>query len=143
MLEGIGLSLYFAPTKISIMALSLTNTVTEQPLPASPAAEPALSTSDAAALLTIALAGAAATKASKRYYRKMARKAAWKMMGMKMKAALGFKQDVPDTVMGLNFWLFLGIVVAASILGVVLFGVLGFIIVLGIAFIIYLLLNDK
>jgi hypothetical protein len=125
------------------MALSATTIQTEQSVPTSPEVQPSFTNSDAAALLTIALAGAAATKASKRYYRKMARKAAWKMMGMKLKASLGFKQDVPETVMGMNFWLFLGIVVAASILGVVIFGALGFIIVLGIAFIIYLLLNDK
>lgn len=126
------------------MAFSVNKTVTEQPIAAPARGEQQSFTStDAAALLTVVLAGAAATKASKKYYRKMARKAAWKMMGMKLKASLGFKQDVPDTVMGLNFWVFLGLVVAASILGVLLFGPVGFIIVLGIAFIIYLLLNEK
>jgi hypothetical protein len=90
-----------------------------------------------------ALAGASMTKAARRQYRKMVRKATWKALGYKMKATLGFKQDVPETVMGLNFWVFIAIVVGAVILGTILFGITGFLILLGIGIIIYLLLNEK
>jgi len=127
------------------MALSTTNTTSEQLETVPAASQPSFSTSDAAVLMVAALAGASMTKAARRQYRKMTRKMAWKAMGHKLKSGLGFKTsgDVPDTVMGLNFWVFLAIVVGAIIIGTILFGVTGFLILLGIGIIIYLLLNDK
>lgn len=125
------------------MALSSTTTNTVQPVAVPSEAQPSFSSSDAAVLMMTALAGASMTKAARRQYRKMVRNAAWKAMGYKMKAALGFKQNVPETVMGLDFWVFLAIVVGAVILGTILFGITGFLILLGIGIIIYLLLNDK
>jgi hypothetical protein len=127
------------------MALSTTNTTTEQIETVPAASQPTLTSSDAAVLMVAALAGASMTKAARRQYRKMTRKMAWQAMGYKIKSGLGFKTsgDVPDTVMGLNFWVFLAIVVGAIILGTILFGVTGFLILLGIGIIIYLLLNGK
>ncbi len=125
------------------MALSSTNTITEQPLAVPAEAQTSFTSSDAAVLMMTALAGASMTKAARKQYRKMVRKATWKALGYKMKATLGFRQDVPETVMGLNFWVFIAIVVGAVILGTILFGITGFLILLGIGIIIYLLLNDK
>jgi len=125
------------------MALSSTTSTTVQPVTVPAEAQPSFSSSDAAVLMMTALAGASMTKAARKQYRKIVRKATWKALGYKMKATLGFKQDVPDTVMGLNFWVFIAIVVGAVILGTILFGITGFLILLGIGIIIYLLLNDK
>lgn len=125
------------------MALSSTHTTFVQPEAVPSEAQPSFSSSDAAVLMMTALAGVSMTKAARKQYRKMVRNAAWKAMVYKMKAALGFKKNVPETVMGLDFWVFLAIVVGAVILGTILFGITGFLILLGIGIIIYLLLNDK
>lgn len=127
------------------MALATTNTTIEQPEAVPAANQPALTSTGAAVLMMTALAGASMTKAARRQYRKMTRKMAWKAMGYKIKSGLGFKTsgDVPDTVMGMNFWVFMAVAVGAVILGTILFGVTGFLILLGIAIIIYLLLNGN
>jgi hypothetical protein len=44
--------------------------------------------------------------------------------------------------MGLNFWVFVGLVALAAILGTAFFGLTGFLILLGLAVIIYLLTQD-
>jgi hypothetical protein len=125
------------------MALSITST-TVQPAEVVPATQPALTNSDAALLLVGALAGVSMTKTARRQYRKMARKATWKMLGYKMKAALGIKNngEVPDTILGINFWLFLGLLVVGVAVGTWLFGLAGFLILVGIAVIILLLVKD-
>ncbi len=92
-------------------------------------------------LLAGALAGTAMSRSARKQYRKMTRKATWKLLGMKVKSMLGFKKDVPDTVMGLDFWVFLLLVILGVALGAALFGLTGFLILLGIAVIIYLLLQ--
>jgi hypothetical protein len=127
------------------MALSTTSTTTEQIETVPAASQPTLNSSDAAVLMVAALAGASMTKAARRQYRKMTRKMAWQAMGYKIKSGLGFKTsgDIPDTVMGMNFWVFLAVAVGAVILGTVIFGITGFLILLGIAIIIYLLLNSN
>lgn len=127
------------------MALSTTNIATAQTEAVPAAHQPGMSSSDAAVLMMAALAGVSMTKTARRQYRKMTRKMAWKAMGQKIKAGLGFKTsgDIPETVMGMNFWVFLAVAVGAVILGTVIFGITGFLILLGIAIIIYLLLNGK
>lgn len=125
------------------MSLSITSTTVPQvEVPAAP--QPSLPASDAAILLMSALAGAAMTKTARRQYRKMARKATWKLLGYKMKAALGFRRsnEVPETVFGMSFWLFLGIIIVAVALGTWLFGLAGFLILVAIAAIILFLLRD-
>jgi hypothetical protein len=124
------------------MALSYTS-ATQQPVEASGAAQHALPTSEMALLMTAALAGASMTKAAKKQYRKMARKAAFTMVGYKIKRMFGFKApDVPDTIFGMNFWLFLGIVVVAAAFGAWLFGFWAFLVLVALGFIIYLLVKD-
>jgi hypothetical protein len=101
---------------------------------------------DAALLMAGALAGATMAKATKRQYRQLSRKMAWQAMGYKLKGLFNKKYrgggDMPE-VAGLNFWVFLAIVVGAAALGTWLFGFVGFLILLGIGIIIYLLLQDK
>jgi hypothetical protein len=125
------------------MALSITSSTVQQ-VEAPVTTQPSLPTSDVAILLMGALAGASMTKTARRQYRKMMRKATWKMLGYKMKAALGFKSsnNVPETVWGMNFWLFLALVIVGVAIGTWLFGLAGFLILTGIAAIILLLLKD-
>lgn len=124
------------------MALSYTS-ATEQPVEASVASQPALPSSELALLMMGAMAGAAMTKAARKEYRKMARKTTWKMVGYKMKRMLGFKApDVPDTIFGMNFWLFFGIVVVGAAFGAWLFGFWAFLVLIALGLIIYLLVKD-
>jgi hypothetical protein len=124
------------------MALSYTS-ATEQPIEAPVAPQHALPSSEIALLMTAAVAGASMTKAAKKQYRKMARKAAFSMMGYKIKRMLGFKApDVPDTIFGMNFWLFFGIVVVGAAFGAWLFGFWAFLVLIGLGVIIYLLVKD-
>lgn len=99
-------------------------------------------TGEAALVLGGALAAATLTRASRKQYRKMVRKATWKMAVLKIKSLFGGKSNVPDEVMGLNFWVFVGLVALAAILGTAFFGLTGFLILLGLAVIIYLLTQD-
>lgn len=124
------------------MALSTTS-ATIQPSAETPAApSSSFPSSGTALLLMAAMSGAAMSKTARRQYRKMARKAAWTWLGLKMAKMLGFKRDVPDTVMGLNFWVFLLLVAVGVAIGAALFGLVGFLILLGISIIIYLLLQN-
>ncbi len=96
-----------------------------------------------AILMAGAFAGVAMTKAARKQYRKLVRKAMWKAMGMKLKSFFSFKKQDPDTVMGLNFFVFLLLVVLGVAIGAAIFGLTGFLILLGLAIIIYLLLRDR
>ncbi|MCU0374474.1 MAG: hypothetical protein MUF24_04110 [Chitinophagaceae bacterium] len=94
-------------------------------------------------LLAGAVAGTAAARATRKQYKKMMRRLTWKMIGLKFKSMLGFRKNMPDDVMGLNFWVFVGLVALLAIIGAAIFGVTGFLILLGIGIIIYLLLNGN
>ena len=101
---------------------------------------------DAALLIAGALAGATMAKATKRQYRQLSRQMAWKAMGYKLKGLFSKQYrgggDMPE-VAGLNFWVFVAIVVGATLIGTWIFGLTGFLILLGIGVIIYLLLQEK
>jgi hypothetical protein len=122
------------------MALSTTSSVQSTATPAP--ADQSVLTSDAAMLLMGALAGAAMTKATRKQYRALSRKMAWQALGLRFKSLFGKKNnDIPAEIAGMPSWLFLVLVVAAAAIGIWLFGLLGFLIVLGLGVIIYLLLQ--
>jgi hypothetical protein len=127
--------------KLKIMAF-VTNTVQPQP-EVQPAENNGFMSPELSMLLAGAVAGTIAARASSRQYKKMMRRFTWKMIGLKFKSMLGFKKNVPDEVMGLNFWVFIGLVALLSIIGAAIFGITGFFILLGIGVIIYLLLSGR
>jgi len=120
----------------------VSNTVQSQP-GAQPAENTGVLSPELGILLAGAVAGTAAARATRKQYKKMMRRLTWKMIGLKFKSMLGFRKNVPDEVMGLNFWVFVGLVALLAIIGAALFGVTGFLILLGIGIIIYLLLNGN
>jgi len=123
--------------------MSLATHSTLQPVQAKTQTEAFLPGSETMALLLAgAFAGVAITKAARKQYRKFTRKALWKTMGMKLKSFFSFKKQDPDTVMGLNFFVFLLLVVLGVAIGAALFGLTGFLLLVGLAIIIYLLLRD-
>lgn len=136
---------YFAATNskfYNTMAF-VTNTIQEAPtaeVTTNQSSE--ITTGEASLILGGALAAATLTKASRKQYRKMVRKATWKMAKLKVASLFGGKSSVPDEVMGLNFWVFVGIVALAAIVGTAVFGLTGFLALLGIAIIIYLLTSE-
>lgn len=93
-----------------------------------------------AILMTAAFAGTAMSKSMRKQYRSMMRKGFWLAAKQKFKSLFG-KQE--DQVAGLEPWLFILIVVAAAIIGVALFGWWGFIVMLALAAILYLLLKQS
>lgn len=125
------------------MSFSIHTVTEQQHTPAT--AQHIVQTAEVTMLMTAALAGASVSKAARKQYRKIARKAALVLAGYKIKRLLGFKKqsaDVPDEILGLNFWVFMGIVIVGAALGAWLFGFLGFIILVALAFIIFLLVKD-
>ncbi|HMP92828.1 MAG TPA: hypothetical protein PKD90_08150 [Phnomibacter sp.] len=98
---------------------------------------------DASLLLMGALAGAALSKEAQKQSRKMMRKLAWKALGDKLKGMFSKKHRRESEIAGMPLWLFLLLVIAAAAIGLWLFGLLGFLILLGLGAIIYLLLNSN
>jgi hypothetical protein len=124
------------------MAL-VTTTTTEQVIPVESNTSPAVSGSDAAILLMGALAGATLSKEAKKQYRALRNKLAWQALGLKIKGAFSKKhRHKGDQIAGMDMWLFILLVVAAAAIGVWLFGLWGFIVILLLAAIIYLLLRQ-
>jgi hypothetical protein len=95
---------------------------------------------DAALLLMGALAGASMSKSATKQFRKMKRKMTWQALGMKFKSMFGKKQQ--EQIMGMDAWLFVLLVLAVAALGFWAFGVWGFLVLLGLGAIIYLLLKN-
>jgi len=114
------------------------STVTTVATPAAPASQTPTPGGADALILMAALAGAATTKAARKQYRKAMRKMAWSALGYKFKSMLNFKGG---TTAGMPTWLFFVLAIALAAIGIWLFGLLGFLIVLGLAVIIYLLLK--
>lgn len=90
--------------------------------------------------MTAAFAGTAMSKSMRKQYRSMMRKGFWLAAKQKFKSLFSKQQD---QVAGLEPWLFILIVVAAAIIGVALFGLWGFIVMLALAAILYLLLKQS
>ena len=97
-----------------------------------------LPSSGDALLLVAAFAGAATTKAARKQYRKAMRKMAWSSLTGKFRKQNSYEQRVGKWPL----WAFILIVALLAAIGVWLFGFLGFIIILGLGVIIYLLVND-
>lgn len=116
--------------------------VTSQPA-LGPTAAPAtgFSSADAVLLLMGALAGATISKAARRQYRQLRRRLVWQALGQRLAAMFGKKRGAADTIAGMDAWLFILLVVVAAALGVWLFGLLAFLVILGLAAVIYLLLR--
>ncbi|MCA0382509.1 MAG: hypothetical protein LCH58_10125 [Bacteroidetes bacterium] len=93
-----------------------------------------------AILMTAAFAGTAMSKRMRKQYRSMMRKAFWMAAKQKLNRLFRNKQD---QIAGMAPWLFILLVVAAAAIGVALFGLWGFIVILALAAIIYLLLKQS
>lgn len=106
--------------------------------------QPAISNGDAALLLMGALAGATMSKEAKKQYKALTRKLAWKALTQKVKGLFSKShRQQGDTIAGMEPWLFILIVVAAAAIGVALFGLWGFIVILLLGAIVYLLLRQS
>ncbi len=116
------------------------STVQSVSTPTAPAESGAMPNGGDAIILMMALAGAATSKAARKQYRKAMRKMAWQSLGHSFRSAFKFGDE---TIAGMPFWLFLVLAIAVAAIGIWLFGLLGFIIVLALAVIIYLLLNKS
>ncbi len=123
------------------MALVTTNT--QQEISVESNTSPAVTGGDAAVLLMGALAGATLSKEAKKQYKALSRKLAWTALGLKIKGAFSKKhRQQGEQIAGMDMWLFILLVVAAAAIGVWLFGLWGFIVILLLAAIIYLLLRQ-
>lgn len=100
----------------------------------------AFSSAEMAMLMMAAFAGTAMSKSMRKQYRSMMRKAFWMAAKQKLNRLFGHKQD---QIAGMEPWLFILLVVAAAAIGVALFGLWGFIVILALAAIIYLLLKQS
>ncbi len=135
---------YLLCLKNNLNSMALAAHSTLQPVPSKAENSTSLPGSETMALLLAgAFASVAMTKAALRQYRKLARKALWKAIGLKMKSFFSFKKQDPDTVLGLNFFVFLLLVILGVAIGAALFGLTGFLLLVGLAIIIYLLLRDR
>jgi hypothetical protein len=124
--------------------MALVTTTSQQTAPMEANAQPAFSQGDAAVLLMGALAGATLSKEAKKQYRALSRKLAWQALGIKVKGVFNKKyRQQGEQVAGMELWLFILLVVAAAAIGVALFGLWGFIVILLLAAIIYLLLKQS
>lgn len=115
--------------------MTTTQAGTNATAPAKEFTSPAL-----AILMMAAFAGTAMSKSMRKQYRSMMRKAFWIAAKQKVNRLFGNKQD---QIAGLEPWLFILLVVAAAAIGVALFGLWGFIVILALAAIIYLLLKQS
>lgn len=118
----------------------VTSTTALPAQPAQPAQSNNLTGGDAALLLMGALAGATMTRSMRRQYRALNRKMVMKAIGLSF-ASLFNKKLRRDTVAGMPTWLFILLVIAAAAIGLWLFGLLGFLVLIALAIIIYLLLR--
>lgn len=124
------------------MAFSTSSVQQSNAAPALPAATSA--TGDASMMLLGALAGVAMTKEARRQYKALSRKMAWQALGLKFKGIFNKKyRAIDDKIGGIDSWLFILLVVAAAALGIALFGIWGFIVILALGAIIYLLLQQS
>lgn len=124
------------------MAFVTTTTTTQAESSQAAEAQQNLS-ADAALLLMGALAGASMTKAARKEYRKLQRKMAWKALGLKFKSMFSRKHQASDQIFGMDAWLFILLVLAGAAIGFAIFGVWGFLVLLGLGAIIYLLLRNE
>jgi fatty acid desaturase len=100
------------------------------------------SSGDAGILLAAALVGSLSARAAKKQYRKALRKAAWQALRNRVLSLFSGKKR-RDTIFGLEAWLFFVLVLVAAALGVALFGFWGFLVLVALGVIIYLLLKQS
>lgn len=113
------------------------------PAPAAPEAN-SFSGGDAALLLMGGLAGAALTREAAKKYRSLSRKLAWTAFKSKIKSLFAPKNPLKgEKIAGMEPWLFLLLAVAGAAIGVAIFGLWGFIVMAGLAAVIYLLLEIR
>lgn len=124
--------------------MALVTTISHQAVTSESNAQSMPANGDAAILLMGALAGATLSKEAKRQYKSLSRKLAWQAMGLKVKGLFNKKyRQQGEQIAGMELWLFILLVVAAAAIGVALFGLWGFIVILLLAAIIYLLLKQS
>ncbi len=124
--------------------MALVTTISQPSAPVEANAQPAIAQGDAALLLMGALAGATLSKEAKKQYRALSRKLALQALGQKIKGVFNKKfRKQGEQIAGMETWLFILLVVLAAALGVALFGLWGFIVILLLAAIIYLLLRQS
>jgi hypothetical protein len=124
--------------------MALVTTISHQAVTSESNAQSMLANGDAAILLMGALAGATLSKEAKKQYKSLSRKLAWQALGLKFKGLFNKKyRQQGEQIAGMELWLFILLVVAAAAIGVALFGLWGFIVILLLAAIIYLLLKQS
>ena len=124
--------------------MALVSTISQQAAPLESNTPPAVSNGDVAVLLMGALAGATLSTSTKKQFKVLTRKLAWQGLGLKVKGVFNKKyRQQGEHVAGMDMWLFILLVVAAAALGVALFGLWGFIVILLLAAIVYLLLKQS
>ena len=124
------------------MAFVTSTTQAAAPLPAAETPESSFTGGDAALLLMGAMAGATMTKAAKKQYAAMPRNMARQQLGMQFKGLFS-KKYRKDSVMGLSplvFWL---LVAAVGLLGILVFGLWGFLVIAALGLILYLLIKKS
>lgn len=99
-----------------------------------------LFSAEMALLLMAAISGVAMTKKMHKQYGIILRKALWLTARQKLKGMLGKKQD---QIAGMEPWLFILLAIAASVLGVALLGLWGFIVIIALGAIIYFALRQS
>lgn len=116
-------------------------TSTTQALPVAPPSQPTgdVSGFDLAGLaLLAAITGVAVTKSGRKAMRKAIRQLAWKNMKLSIKNLF----TKGKRIAGMDDWLFLLLVIALAAIGVWLFGLWGFLVILLLGLILYLLLRN-
>ncbi|MCU0334229.1 MAG: hypothetical protein MUF62_04160 [Chitinophagaceae bacterium] len=122
--------------------MSFVSVTSQATTPPPPAPASGISSADVMLLMMGAVAGASMSKAARRQYRQLRRKLVWQALGQKFKSMFSKKHRFGDTVAGMDMWLFILLAVVAAAIGVWLFGLFGFLVILGLATIIYLLLRN-
>ncbi len=115
-------------------------TTTTQALPVSPPSQPVSEVSgfEATGLaLLAAIAGVAVTKSGRKAMNKMVRQFAWQNLKLSVKNLFTKGQRVA----GMEDWLFILLVIALAAIGVWLFGLTGFLVILLLGALLYLLLR--
>jgi len=124
--------------------MSLASYTIQQAAPPANAAPQSGASGEIALLMMGLVAGASMTKAARKQYRALTRKMAWQALGFKLKSLFGKKDFGEDqTVAGMPLWLFIVVAVGAAALGLWLFGLMGFLLLLALAAIIYLLVKKS
>ena len=119
---------------------AFTTMATTESTPSTPASASGISSAEVGMLMMAAFAGTAMSKSMRKQYRSMMRQAFWQAAKQKVKGLFGKNNN---QVAGMESWLFILLVVAAAAIGVALFGLWGFIVILALAAIIYLLLKQS